>query len=101
MSTYIVGRGVIDTYGTTRKELLEVEGLMYDTAGLYNVDEDNGTIDFEVEGMNGIDYSPVDTIRDRMLAGGMKFSIVVNEYIACTDSGYDYSNIKEEHHDHK
>ncbi|GEM_PF-4495789 len=100
MSHYIIAKGNIEFPLKIEKHII---GLIFtemnNDDSFYQLDRSSGNrferIDFEMGGTNGIDYDPLDKIKDRCIELGCKedLEITTSEYVESQGEGYHFENI--------
>ena len=103
MSTYVFANGHLDLNDDTPVSVLyEVVGLLDNTEGIYNVyraplEIDKiqcRMVDFQMEGYNGVDYTPLETLIPELekLTGGI--TLQTSEFMQ-TQEGFYYDTDEE------
>lgn len=89
MGYCVIGFGRIECAEFSKEQLLEIPEMMQKDEAFRNIEVFDGEIYFEMDGNKGIDYAPLDKIKEKMLAmGSHPFLIDVGEYMECGSNYY-------------
>jgi hypothetical protein len=99
MSHYVLAKGAIEFPKTIRQVVIDtINKEMEGDDSFYNINSSGLRIDFEMGGDNGIDYDPLDKIKNLCIELGCKNNLEVftSEYDEAEGEGYHFDNLEDE-----
>jgi hypothetical protein len=101
MSHYILAKGAIEFPRTIKQVVIDtIAKDMESDDSFYNIDSSSlhQRIDFEMGESNGINYDPLDRIKNLCIELGCKknLEIFTSEYVEAQGEGYHFDNLEDE-----
>lgn len=96
MGYHVMGFGIINLFEGSIEDIEMIVKFMKKLKDdFFNIESGDGWINFKMEGNKGIDFDPLEKVKEFILKKELKFDMTVSEYSECQDGGF-YFDSKEE-----